>query len=122
MPTALLAADLAVTRAGAATLGELPAAKLPAILVPYPYSGQHQNPNAEYMARNGAAQILADDSLQEQLVPTILELLQDSGTLDSMTEAAQAMARPDAAESIAAHLWTLARPGTFAQAGAGAGS
>ncbi len=109
MPQALVAADLAVTRAGAATLGEFPAARLPAVLVPYPHSGQHQNPNAEYMARNGAAQVLLDAELEEKLVPTVLGLLEDEQALADMRESANAMARADAAEAIAERLWLVAR-------------
>ncbi len=109
MPQALVAADLAVARAGAATLGEFPAAKLPALLVPYPYSGQHQRPNAEYMERNGAARMLLDADLESMLIPTALELLGDEGMLADMRESANAMARPDAAYVIAEQLWQLAR-------------
>lgn len=109
MSQALVAADLAVARAGAATMGEFPAARLPAVLVPYPHSGQHQDPNAAYMARNGAARVLADAELGEKLVPTILELLEDEQTLAGMRESAHAMARADAAEAIAEQLWLLAR-------------
>ena len=109
MAEALVAADLVVARAGAATLGEFPAARLPAILVPYPYSGQHQNSNADYMVRNGAATLLADAELGRELVPTILDLLADEQALSDMRESANAMARRDAAEVIAEQVWGLAR-------------
>jgi UDP-N-acetylglucosamine--N-acetylmuramyl-(pentapeptide) pyrophosphoryl-undecaprenol N-acetylglucosamine transferase len=118
MAQALVSADLAVARAGAATMGEFPAVGLPAVLVPYPYSGQHQGPNAEYMARNGAARVISDAQLGENLVPTILNLLNDDETLASMRKSARAMARPGAAEAIAQQLWLIARQRAVDQAGA----
>jgi UDP-N-acetylglucosamine--N-acetylmuramyl-(pentapeptide) pyrophosphoryl-undecaprenol N-acetylglucosamine transferase len=123
MAEALVAADLVVARAGAATLGEFPAARLPAVLVPYPYSGQHQNSNAEYMVRNGAARLLTDAELERELVPTILDLLADEQALSDMRESANAMARSDAAEVIAEQLWGLARQrAVLASAQPGAGT
>lgn len=118
MSQALAAADLAVARAGAATMGEFPAVGLPSVLVPYPYSGQHQQSNAEYMEQNGAARMLLDADLQEKLVPTILQLLNDEEALATMRESAKAMARPDAAEAIARQLWQIARDRAVAQVGA----
>lgn len=114
LPAAFFAADLAVARAGAATLGELPAVGLPAILVPLPISGGHQYPNARYLAEHGAAEILEDAALSSQLLPTIQALLQHPDRLQAMSDASRALARPDAAAHIAAAILELGQNSTHA--------
>jgi UDP-N-acetylglucosamine--N-acetylmuramyl-(pentapeptide) pyrophosphoryl-undecaprenol N-acetylglucosamine transferase len=100
LPTVMLAADLAVCRAGASILGELTAAALPAILVPATYAGGHQRDNAEWLASHGAA-IILDEANLEQLPGTILNLINDELRLAQMARAAKSLARPDAAWDIA---------------------
>ncbi len=109
MAAALVAADLVVARAGAATLGEFPAVGLPSVLVPYPYSGRHQQANAEYLARSGAARIVADEDLGSQLWPVVHDLLDDPSALDEMARAARTLARPRAASRLVEELQALAR-------------
>jgi UDP-N-acetylglucosamine--N-acetylmuramyl-(pentapeptide) pyrophosphoryl-undecaprenol N-acetylglucosamine transferase len=50
MVYAYRAADVAICRAGAATIGELISYELPALLIPYPHAYNHQEANARYLA------------------------------------------------------------------------
>ena len=74
------AADFAITRSGAASLAELAAFSLPAILIPYPYAAEdHQSRNAEIFVRAGAALLLKESDLTaELLAQKIRELLERS--------------------------------------------
>ncbi len=101
MGLALAVADLAVSRAGASTLGEFPQFGLPAILVPYPRAWRYQKVNADYLVSQGAAVMLADERLAGELYAAIRRLLDDPARLASMGEQARRLARPDGARAIA---------------------
>lgn len=108
MGAALAAADLAVSRSGASALGEFPLFVLPAILVPYPYAWRYQKVNGDYMAQHGAAVILEDNRLTEELYTTIRTLLDNPGKLEAMRNAMRELAHPHAAQTIAAQLAEMA--------------
>nr|WP_290667560.1 undecaprenyldiphospho-muramoylpentapeptide beta-N-acetylglucosaminyltransferase [Ardenticatena sp.] len=100
MAAALRAADIVVARAGASTLGELPAAGVAAVLVPYPYSGAHQWANAKHLAAHGGALIVPDAEIQQRLVPVVEALVEDEERLHMMQAAMQKLAQPDAAQRL----------------------
>jgi UDP-N-acetylglucosamine--N-acetylmuramyl-(pentapeptide) pyrophosphoryl-undecaprenol N-acetylglucosamine transferase len=100
MPWAMAAADLAVMRSGASTLGELTAVGLPAILVPYPYAGGHQRANARYLEHLGGAVVLEEEELP-YLFERVRGLFDDRPQLEAMTAALRSAARPEAAQEIA---------------------
>lgn len=108
MPLALAAADLAISRAGASSLGEYPAFGLPAILVPYPHAWRYQKVNAEYLSSRGAALIVEDDRLPERLLAVVGPLLQAAEKLAAMSTAMSGLANPGAATAIAAELLQVA--------------
>lgn len=107
MADALIAADLVVARAGASTLGELPAAGTPAILVPYPHSGAHQWANAKFLVTKGAADAIDDADIAGQMLPAVQALATDRTRLDDMRAAMRRLAQPDAARRIYEVLATL---------------
>jgi len=99
---ALVAADLAVARAGGSVF-ELAQYGLPAILIPYPHaSADHQTANARWMAEAGAATILPDAELTPaRLRSDVDALLGDPERLAGMAAASRRLARPDAAAVVA---------------------
>jgi UDP-N-acetylglucosamine--N-acetylmuramyl-(pentapeptide) pyrophosphoryl-undecaprenol N-acetylglucosamine transferase len=108
MGAALASADLVVARAGASSLGEFPLFGLPAILAPYPYAWRYQQTNGQYLAQRGAAEIVQDASLRDQLLPLVKELLGDPQRLQGMQKAMKSLAQPDPAEKIARLLKAMA--------------
>ncbi len=108
LPEALAAADIIVARAGAATLGEFPALGRPAILVPYPFAGRHQERNASFLVERGAAIKIDDARLGGEIVPTLGRLLGAPDELSRMSEASRSMAQPRAAAQMVSLLRSLA--------------
>ncbi len=108
MPLALAAADLVVARAGASVLGEFPVRGLPAVLVPYPYAGQHQEVNAAFLVERGAAVKVPDARLREELPGLLERLATEPARLREMAECSRALARPEAAWAVAQCLLDLA--------------
>jgi len=103
MELALGAATAAVSRAGASSLAELAAVRVPAVLVPYPAAtDNHQFHNARAFAETGAARLLEQRGASaEDLARLLVELMQDS---DARARAQAALGQwhaPQAAENIA---------------------
>ncbi len=97
------AADLIVARSGATTIAELGIVGKPAILVPYPFAANnHQVLNAEEMVNAGAALMLEQEGPEDgkRMAESIGGLLRDAGKRKNMSDAMQALGRPDAAEQI----------------------
>lgn len=85
MDFAIAAADLAVARAGAATVSEFGAFGLPAVFVPYPVGNGEQTLNAQTMVTNGGAVIVADADFDPSYVSTeLIPLISDSRNLKRM--------------------------------------
>ncbi len=101
----LAASDLVLARSGGSVF-EIAAAAKPALLVPYPHAtASHQRDNARWMADAGAAVAIDDSRLDRALLSRMVpDLLADDERLASMSSAAAALARPDAAERISGEL------------------
>ena len=108
MGAALAAADLVISRAGASALGEFPVFGLPAILVPYPYAWRYQKVNADYLSQRGAALMLEDERLKDELMDTLNVLFENPNKLKAMRASMFELSRPRAADKIAGKLIELA--------------
>jgi UDP-N-acetylglucosamine--N-acetylmuramyl-(pentapeptide) pyrophosphoryl-undecaprenol N-acetylglucosamine transferase len=96
------AANFAIARSGAASLAELSAFSLPAVLVPYPYAANdHQQRNAEIFSRADAAFILKEADLTGDLLVTkIRQLLDDLPKRNAMARNSSRLAPKNAAALV----------------------
>lgn len=100
---ALGAATVAVSRAGASSLAELAAMRVPAVLVPYPHAvDDHQHANARWFVRLGAAALSPESAGGPALGAAVAKLLADPAERAAMQSALARWSFPDAAEKIAA--------------------
>jgi UDP-N-acetylglucosamine--N-acetylmuramyl-(pentapeptide) pyrophosphoryl-undecaprenol N-acetylglucosamine transferase len=109
MALALGAATVAVSRAGASSLAELAAMRLPSILIPFPSAADnHQWHNARALADAGAALLLEQKAATPaKLGDLVLKLLRDPAAQSAMREELVRWHKPNAAELIAEKIVAL---------------
>lgn len=101
MGSAYKAADLVISRAGAASISELQALGKPAILVPSPNVAEdHQTHNARALSDFGAAVLVTDAEAREKLVATAIELIDDPRRLEDISRKIIPMGISDSAVRI----------------------
>jgi UDP-N-acetylglucosamine--N-acetylmuramyl-(pentapeptide) pyrophosphoryl-undecaprenol N-acetylglucosamine transferase len=96
------AADLLVARSGAATVSEVSAVGLPAVLVPLPHGNGEQRLNAAGLVAAGGAILVEDEAFTPEWIrANVLPLLTDGERLDRMAAASYAGGVRDADRRMA---------------------
>lgn len=89
-------ADFAICRAGASTLWELCASKLPALYIPYPYAAaDHQFHNANFLAQKNLSFVKREDDLSVEDLEMVLNC-----DLVSMSQGLKELIKPNGAKEI----------------------
>ena len=100
--------DVAITRAGAMTVGELCQLGIPSVLIPLPGSpGDHQVKNAEQVVASGGALMIRDNELSATVLANALESVIEKKI--TMGASIASLARANAAKSIATHVLEIAQ-------------
>jgi UDP-N-acetylglucosamine--N-acetylmuramyl-(pentapeptide) pyrophosphoryl-undecaprenol N-acetylglucosamine transferase len=108
MDLAYAAADVVVTRSGASSISELCAAHKASIFVPSPnVTEDHQTHNAMALVRKDAGMIVTDAEAKEKLMKTACGLLEDPEKIALMEKNIAALAKTDAAMTIAQEVYKI---------------
>jgi len=101
MDLALAVADLAVSRAGSATVSELTAVGVPAVYIPYPVGNGEQRFNARGVIAAGGA-ILVDDSdfTPDWVASTLVPLLSDRAAIADLAARSATVGVRDGADRM----------------------
>ena len=111
IPARLAAADLIISRSGAASTAEIAAAGRPAIFIPFAGAlDDHQTANAEVIVAAGGAHILQETKASPNALAQLLTtILNNPQTLPVMGKAARAASQPDATNNIIKAMRELAQ-------------
>ena len=109
MASALSAADIVVSRAGAGSISEFALLGKAVILVPSPnVSEDHQTKNAMALVDKDAAIYGADANVKEELIDKAVETVHDRMKIELLETNILKMGKPDAASEIADEVLKLA--------------
>ena len=101
MDLAYSLADVVISRAGAMSISELALVQKPVIFVPLPTAAEdHQTKNAMQLVEAGAAMMVRNNETEQQLIPTLQQLLADKAKQEEMKANIAQFARPNAADDI----------------------
>jgi UDP-N-acetylglucosamine--N-acetylmuramyl-(pentapeptide) pyrophosphoryl-undecaprenol N-acetylglucosamine transferase len=108
MDMAYAAADVIISRAGAATISEICILGKPSILVPSPNVAEdHQTKNAMVLVRNDAALMITDKEAPDKLMDQAFELLNNQQVKSTLGMNCKKMALPGAAVRITDEIFAL---------------
>ncbi len=111
MDLAYAAADVVISRSGASSISELCAAHKAAVFVPSPnVTEDHQTHNAMALVNKEAGMIVKDADAVEKLMATACELIENPEKIALMEKNAAALAKTDAARTIADEIYRIITP------------
>ena len=106
MDHAYAAADVGIHRAGAGTVAELATVGLPSVLVPLPaHEHDEQGHNAKVLVDAGGALLVREPEATAAIVGPLIEAIAEPAELARMRSNLHAVAKPDAAVTLAR--WAL---------------
>lgn len=112
MEVAYAQADLAIARAGASTIAELARCGVPAVLIPYPHAGRHQQANAGLVEAVGGGVVLEEpEATPVTLLEAVRRLLRDHERRATMGRQIQTLHQPQAAARLSRAILELAGAG-----------
>lgn len=110
MDLAYAVADVVISRAGALSVSELCLTEKPSILVPSPNVAEdHQTKNAMALVNKKAAILVKDVDAKKELIPVLLDLVQNIDIQSQLKTNIKQLAKPNAAGHIADEVIKLAK-------------
>ena len=108
MDLAYAAADIVISRSGASSISELCAAHKASIFVPSPnVTEDHQTHNAMALVRKDAGILVKDSEATEKMMKKACELIGDPERITLMEKNIAALAKTDAAQTIADEVYKI---------------